>query len=156
MKKRLYDIGWSNEQKCRGCNKEEGMEKQKNVSLSGLEGSEKPDPRRLGQQGTKGQHFKERLEVAQRKHGVPSVTVRRWESEKYNSCGMSAENCRPIHFPYGQFGHLGWVMERTKFKRMSIDRVFGKEVGLECDACQGASRRKVTKAITPRKLYGRQ
>ena len=39
-------------------------------------------------------------------------------------------------------------MERTKFKRMSIDRVFGKEVGLECDACQGASRRKVTKAIT--------
>ena len=27
VKKRLYDIGWSDEKKCRGCNKEEGTEK---------------------------------------------------------------------------------------------------------------------------------
>ena len=25
--KRVYDIGWSDEKKCRGCNKEEGTEK---------------------------------------------------------------------------------------------------------------------------------
>ena len=27
MQKRLYDLGWSDEKKCRGCNKEKGMEK---------------------------------------------------------------------------------------------------------------------------------
>ena len=27
MQKRLYDSGWSDAKKCRGCNKEEGMEK---------------------------------------------------------------------------------------------------------------------------------
>ena len=27
VQKRLYDIGWSDEKKCRGCNKEEGTEK---------------------------------------------------------------------------------------------------------------------------------
>ena len=27
VQKRLYDIGWSDEKKCRGCNQEEGTEK---------------------------------------------------------------------------------------------------------------------------------
>ena len=27
FQKRMYDIGWSGEKKCRGCNKEEGTEK---------------------------------------------------------------------------------------------------------------------------------
>ena len=38
VQKRLYDIRWSNEEKCRGCNNEEGTEARA-VPLSVMEGS---------------------------------------------------------------------------------------------------------------------
>ena len=58
VQKRLYDIGWSCEKKCRGCNKEEGTEKHRLYHCV-LGGSQKPDPRRNEQMGAKGQNNRE-------------------------------------------------------------------------------------------------
>ena len=40
MPKRLCDMSWSDEKKCRGCNKEEGLEKHRLYHLSVMERSE--------------------------------------------------------------------------------------------------------------------
>ena len=65
VQKRFCDIGWSDEKKCRGRDKEEGEEAQ-TVSPSVMEGSRRPDPTRLGRSGSKGEDLKEGLEVAER------------------------------------------------------------------------------------------
>ena len=90
MQKRLYDIRWSNEKICQGCDKEEGMEKQRLYLCPVLIGGEKPDHKKNWANGNKGQNLKERFEVAERNH----VTVRRWESEKPKKCGIPVEGVR--------------------------------------------------------------
>ena len=69
VQKRLYDIGWSDEKMCRGCNKEEGTEKHRLFHCPCWKEVGKPI---LGHMGTKGQDLKERLEVAERNHVTPS------------------------------------------------------------------------------------
>ena len=66
LQKRLYDIGSSDEKKCRGFNKAGGTGEAQIVSLTlpVLEGSQKPDPKRLGEMGAKDQDIKEILVVA--------------------------------------------------------------------------------------------
>ena len=66
--KRIHYIGWgwSDEEKCRDCNKEEGTEKHR---LYHCRRGRKSDTR----SGAKGQNVKERLEVAKRNHVVHPV-----------------------------------------------------------------------------------
>ena len=66
--KRLYDVCWSDENKCQGCNKEEGTEKTRNASMSVLEGSQKSDPRGFKDMGATSKDTKERPKVAERNH----------------------------------------------------------------------------------------
>ena len=66
VQKRLFDIGWSNENKCQACHKEEGTEKHRLYHLSGLEGSQAPNPKGLQKVGTKSEDIKEGMEVAKR------------------------------------------------------------------------------------------
>ena len=44
--RRMYDMTWSDEEKCRGCNKEEGTEKHRLYHCPSWQGSQTPDPRR--------------------------------------------------------------------------------------------------------------
>ena len=71
VQRRLYDIGWSHEKKCRGCNKEEGMEKHRLCHCPWLEGNQKPDPRWNGEMRAKSKDTKERREVAKRNRNAP-------------------------------------------------------------------------------------
>ena len=89
VQKRLYDIGWSDGEKCRGCNKEEGTYKHRLYHSPCWKGGQKPDHRQAGEMGAKVQDFKERSAVVERNHVAPlsegqwkksHVTVRRWES----------------------------------------------------------------------------
>ena len=47
MQTRLYDTGWSDEKKCRGCNREKRHREAQAVPLSVREGSWEPDPKMI-------------------------------------------------------------------------------------------------------------
>ena len=51
---RLYDTGWSDEKKCRGCNREKKHREAQAVPLSVREGSWEPDPKMIGEMVSNG------------------------------------------------------------------------------------------------------
>ena len=72
MQKRLYDSGSSAEMKCRGCNKEEGMEKHRLYHCPSWREVRNQNAERLEKIGAKGHNLEERLEVAKMNHDPPS------------------------------------------------------------------------------------
>ena len=66
VQKRFYDIGWSDEKKCRGCNKEEGTE---NTDCIDIRVGRNSNPRGIHEIGAQSKNIKERLEVTERNHG---------------------------------------------------------------------------------------
>ena len=64
VQKGLYDIGWSDEKKCRGCNRE-GTEEAQAVPMCVVEGGQEPNPRRIGERA-EGQNVEGRVDVAER------------------------------------------------------------------------------------------
>ena len=65
VQRRLYDIGWSDEKKCRGCNKEEGTACSSARVGRKSEATSKRNERKWEQRA---RTSKERFEVAKRKH----------------------------------------------------------------------------------------
>ena len=89
VQKRMYDIGWSNEKICRGCDKEEGKEKHR---PSSVEGRRNQIPEKLGRWEQRARTSKEdwkwqRGITSHAVGGVATLTVRRWESGKTLEAG---------------------------------------------------------------------
>ena len=72
VQKRLYDTGWSDEKKCRGCNKEEGTEKHRLCHCPLLTEIRNQIPRRLGDVGAEVKNSKRDGKVSERNRVVPS------------------------------------------------------------------------------------
>ena len=62
LQRRMYDTGWSDVEKSRGCTREESTEKHR---LSVMEGSLKPDPRRTGK-------MEQRTKTSEEEGGITS------------------------------------------------------------------------------------
>ena len=71
VQKRLFDIGWSDEKKCRGL-KKDGTEKHTLHTQSVMEGSQTPASSRTGELGTTGKRVEGRLEKTKRYDVVPA------------------------------------------------------------------------------------
>ena len=72
MQKKLLDIGWSDEKKCRGCNTE-GTETTWAAPLSVVEGNlGTTSQQNWGEIGAEGQNFEGRFKVEERNHVAPS------------------------------------------------------------------------------------
>ena len=89
MQKRLCDIGWSDDEKCRGCSKEEGTDKHRLYHCPSWNESQNPDPRGFGEVRTMGQTVERRLEVAKRNYVAPTE---RKQLEDKSTCRSTGGN----------------------------------------------------------------
>ena len=62
----VHDIGWSDEKKWQGCNKEEGTEKHSVFTIVRQWRSQKSDSRKVGKLRAKDQDFKSKIGSDQR------------------------------------------------------------------------------------------
>ena len=97
VQKRMCDIGWSDEEKCRGCDKEEGREKHRLYLCPAWREVRNQIRERLGKWEQRAISSEEDWT---RQRGITSyplgaskwrnshLAVRRWESEEHWSCGM--------------------------------------------------------------------
>ena len=99
MLKRLYDIGWSDEKTCRGCNREEGTEKHrlyhcpcwKEVRNQNRGVGEGNDGEKTSKKDRKWQGGITSYLVTEGQWKKSNLTVRRWESEKHESWDIPVE-----------------------------------------------------------------
>ena len=104
MQTGLYDTGWSDEKKCRGCNREKKHREAQALPLSVMEGSWEPDPKRTGDIGSNGPTRRRRVgsgNMESRRTPLSEgdwrkshVSVQWWESDKQRSWRRSAEGFR--------------------------------------------------------------
>ena len=80
MQKRLYDIGWSDEKTCGRLSQRRRHGEAQAIPLSVKEGSEKPDPTRIGER--KSQRGIASNVSREGNWRTSHVTVDRWEWEK--------------------------------------------------------------------------
>ena len=138
MQKGLCDSGWWDEEKCGGCDKEEGTERHRLCHVSVLERRQKPDPRGTGDMGAKGTNVEGRLDMQgitshslsgsnwRRRHS----TVRRCESEEHRSWGLPVEGFWDHVATDGSLvGGFGWRACGWSVVQLDHDE--------ECGRCMG-------------------
>ena len=140
VQKGLCDSGWWDEEKCGGCNKEEGTERHRLCHVSVLERRQKPDPRGTGDMGAKGINVEGRLDMQgitshplsgsnwRRRHS----TVRRCESEKHRSWGLPVEGFWDHVATDGSLvGGFGWRACGWSVVQLDHDKGVGAMHGMD-------------------------
>ena len=99
VQKGMYDIGWSDDKKCRGCNKEEGTEKRRLYQCPSWREVRNQIPEEMGKRETSKEQRKWQRGITSHplngKNWTRShVSVRRWEAKKHRSWCMPVEGSR--------------------------------------------------------------
>ena len=100
---RMYDTGWPDEKRWRGCNKKEGTEEKKAISLSVMDRSQEPDPGgvEMWEQGARTSKEDWEWQRGITSHALSGsdwrkshLSVRKWESGEHRSWSMPVEGFR--------------------------------------------------------------